>query len=257
MNLNGKLYLATFLGLGALLAACGDDTSGTGGGAQGGGGSGGDTTTTTSTTSNGGAGGDGGSGGSGGGVPVVPELGAQIDRMGRPAINTATIDTFVYINNGTLTPGDNTVRGASQDAYNADGNESAWGTTYGDKIALQLGVLDSLDTNCTNQLLSCGNVAQGEDCYADLAGILADDRLWVRIDGTDCSATAGIYLAVEANAVGIANADCGGRRPIDDVIQTSYSVLATGTLDAVDDEITAPAGLHPDAFPYMATPHIN
>lgn len=252
MNQNGKLYLATFLGLGALLAACGDDTTGTGGGGQGGGST---TTTTTTTTTSAGGGGQGGGGG--GGVPSVPELGAQIDRMGRPAINTAANDTFIYLNGNTVTPSDSTVRGASQNAYNADANESAWGTTYTDKIALQLGVLDSLDTNCQNQLLTCGNVNQADGCYSALAGVLADDRLWVRVDGTDCTATTGIYLAVEGNALGIANADCGGRRPIDDVIERTYSVVATGTLTGVDDNITAPVGLHPATFPYMATPHIN
>ena len=254
MNQNGKLYLATILGLGALLAACGDDTEGTGGGGQGGS----STTTTTTTTTTTSAGGGGQGGGGGGGVPSVPELGAQIDRMGRPAINTATNDTFIYLNGNTVTAGDNTVRGASQNAYNADGNESTWVASYASKIALQLGVLDSLDTNCENQLLSCGNANEPNNCYGTLAGVLADDRLWVRVDGTDCTATSGVYLAVEANATSfIPNADCGGRRPIDDVIRTTYSAVALGNIDGFDDGITAPAGLHPATFPYMATPHIN
>ncbi len=266
-----KLLSLALVGAG-LLAACGDDT-GTGTGSTsttstGGGGTGGATTTST------------GGNGTGGGTLTIPELGPQIDRMGRPAINTALDDTFVFFDT-TLKPSTTAQRGAAEDAYNENGAENTWAATHVPSAALQLGVLDSLDTGldldgnggnpaftneqaCENQPLSCADISNTTgSCYVALAGALMGDRLWVRSDGTNCTAAAAAdvaggegYLAVELNATTLApNADCGGRRPIDDVIERTYSVVALGLTVGFDDGITAPAGLHPESFPYLAPPH--
>jgi hypothetical protein len=265
---NSKIFSFMIVGAVGVLAACGDSgttSTGTGGG-----------TTTSSTGGNGTGGGtttSAGGGGSGGGTnfPTPPELGAQIDRMGRPAINTALNDTFVYLDNGMLKPSDDTVRAASEDMYNEDSTENGWVTTHAASAALQLGVLDVLDaglggtTNeqaCENQLLSCKDITNDTGmCYATLAGVLMADRLWVKSDGDSCAASeptdpvVGGYLAVELDFVGATNNDCGGRRPADDVIDKTYSAVALGAPAGFGDNIAAPAGLHPEAFPYLAPPH--
>src|SRR5690242_6466996 len=70
-----------------IAVGCGDDTQATGG-----------TGGTAGTAGSGGTGGTGGTGGSGGAdaaiFPAAPILGAQIDRMGRPGINTALTNPF-------------------------------------------------------------------------------------------------------------------------------------------------------------------
>jgi hypothetical protein len=233
-----------------VLGACGD--SGTGGGGTGG------TTSSTGagpTTTSGASMTTAASTGTGMMMfPAMPTLGTtQIDRMGRPAINTATDDTFLVPNGASFKPSDDATRAAAEDTYNGAKDSSQWATLFTPTMALNLGVLDALDGNCENQLASCGNDQQADGkCYTALAGVLADDKLWVKTTNTSC----GVYLAVEADALGvIVNGDCGGRRPVDDVIQTTYSVVALGAVSGFDDGITPPQGLHPDTFPFMAAPH--
>lgn len=214
------LFLATSLACTALAVGCGDDD------------------TTTSGTAGGGAtGGNGGGGGSA--APTVPTLGAQIERMGRPAINTALNHTFDP-NAATKDP--------AKDAWN-EADRPAW-NGYATEVAANLAILDSLDANCGNQFLAGGMPVAGR--YDGLAGVLADDRLWVNLASDSC----GVYLAVEANFTGaLDNNDCGGRRLADDVIETSYSLLAAGLLSGVDDTIAAdPVKTAADAFPYLSGP---
>lgn len=207
----------------------------------------GSTTTTTTTTSTsmggsggtGGTGGAGGSGGAGGGMAVmVPELGTQIDRFGRPAINTALNHTF---------DPDPATKDAAKDNWNM-APPGEW-NTYVSEIAYNLGILDSLDATCGNQLLADNNA--GADRYLGLATILSDDRLWVKLGAATCVQ----YLGVEANAAGFANNDCGGRRLGDDVIDRSYSFLAAGPLGAIGDTISAdPVKTGGTTFPYLSDP---
>lgn len=188
-------------------------------------------TSSTSTTSN----------------PPPPAIGMQIDRFGRPAINTALNHTF---------DSDSAAKGAAKDAWNADSNVGTWATTYGPQVAANLAILDSLDTVCGNQLLATP-VAAGDPIpatrYGTLAGALADDQLYVK---TDAAACGGVYLAVEANATGLlANGDCGGRKLDVDVIDISYSALAVGALSGVGDGVDADADTKGTTFPYLANPH--
>lgn len=171
-------------------------------------------------------------------TPQKPQLGLQIDRLGRPAINTALNATFE----------EDATAGPKKDAYNADGTPTDW-SDYAAEFQEQLAILDGLDTSCGNQL---GADLDPNDRYAALAGLLADDRLLVNTASDTCTT----YLAVEANALGIlANDDCGGRLPSYDVIDASYSVLAVGAFggvgDGVDGDDASPA---PDAFPFLAPP---
>lgn len=218
----------------AAIQGCGDDTDPPPATTQGSGGSGGV----------GAAGGAGGTGGNN--VVPPPAIGAQIDRFGRPAINTAL--------NKTFSP-DPAVKDAAKDTWNKDANAATWSATFGGEVAGNLAILDSLDTICGNQPLAAPEPITPTR-YAGLAGALADDRLWVNTAGAAC----GQYLAVEAAAalgVVAAEGDCGGRALDYDVIDVSYSVLAAGNLEeAISDGVEGdPAEIGGEVFPYLADPH--
>lgn len=209
----------------------------------------GSTTTSAGKTSS--ASTTGSSTGTGGGPPPPPTLGAELDRMGRPAINTALDDEFLKKATGSpaFAASDDTTHLASADAYNAQKDPTMW-PQFASTMELQLAILDSLDGTCGNQPAACNDPTK-TDCYSTLAGVLADDRLWLKPGAPSCTT----YLGVEFKALGATTADdCGGRRPADDVIQTSYTVLS-GSSTPIDDGITAPAGLHPTTFPYLAAPN--
>lgn len=178
------------------------------------------------------------------GAENPPTLGAQIDRVGRPAISTALVGTFLS---------DDDEKATRKNEYNADDAPSTWAATWTPVIEGALGVLDSLDADCGNQLLADDDAEPGR--YATLAGILADDRLYVNA----ASSTCGTYLGLEAEVVGALGAGeggCGGRTPLDDVIDRSYSVLAAGLLTGVNDGLTEDAdAVHdPANFPFLAAP---
>ncbi len=187
--------------------------------------------------------------------PAPPALGAQIDRLGRPAINTALTATFET---------DAGTKGAKKDAYNADNNPAHWATNIPEQAG-NLAIFDSLDTNCGNQFLAMpdaggkGTSASNVEVYGTLASITADDRIWLNTAGTACTT----YLAVEANYAATAglipatfkNADCGGRALPYDVIDITYSVVAVGNVQGVTDGVSADATkTAATAFPYLAAP---
>lgn len=180
------------------------------------------------------------------GPPPAPTLGAQIDRLGRPAIATALIDPFYLAGKPA--------QEQKKDAYNADDDPSGWVTAWAPDMAASVAVLDSLDTTCGNQILYTEPASAAS--YAGLAGVLAYDVLWVNAAPTDCD---GVYLAVEANATGlITNDDCGGRVPAADIVDISYSLLAGVTffpVPAVGDGIAANDVAFLTEFPYLAAPH--
>lgn len=98
--------------------------------------------------------------------------------------------------------------------------------------------------NCGNQF---GYDVNGD--YSFLGGALANDML--AIDATE--GTCEQYLAVEAGV----GSDCGGRTPTMDVVDTSYSALATGDPNAgVGDGVDADdcAEHDPTTFPFLAGP---
>ena len=222
--MNTKLYLgllASSILAVAAIQGCGGDTGTAATGTT----TGGDTTTSGSTT---GAGGESSttssgttatSGGTGGAMntPTPPKLGMQIDRFGRPAINTALNHTF------DVEP----AKGMAKDAYNQASDPTKWAALSGAEFAKNLAILDGLDATCGNQILATP-VAMGAPIpptrYGLLAGALANDRLFVDTSAAACTT----YLAVEANATALMpNMDCGGRKLDYDVIDASYSDLAT------------------------------
>jgi hypothetical protein len=176
--------------------------------------------------------------------PPKPTLGAtQMDRMGRAGVNTALTDPFDIVSG--MTP--NQVK----DAYNALTDPSTWSAHFKGNISTNLAILDSLDTVCGNQLLAGPSAVAGR--YDTLAGVLVDDRLYVRTDKTTCAT----YLGVEANAVGLTNDDCGGRTPLYNTIDVTYSALAIGQFSGVTNGFTSDSEGNPNAttFPFLGSPN--
>lgn len=97
--------------------------------------------------------------------PPPPALGDQIDRMGRPAVNTALTDPFDI--NPTMNID------MIKDAYNSDKDRSMWVAHWAAAIKVSLGIYDGLDTMCGNQ--AAADLMPPR--YSALAGLLADDVL--------------------------------------------------------------------------------
>jgi hypothetical protein len=201
----------------------------------------------------------------------APALGAQIDRVGRPAVNTALTDPFW--DNGQRTLADHHAR---QDRYNEASNPATWGDvelTTGQKardaIKANLAAYDALDgtsdgvmagDGCGNQL-AYGATYKGT-AYADyslLTTVLVDDRLYVNTASGTCTT----YLAVEANELGVTNTDCGGRKPTYNTIDITYSALVTGhavctTMCDVSNGVTSDPTPGPNLsdvnFPFLGDP---
>ncbi len=175
------------------------------------------------------------------GADAPPQPGVMIDRVGRAAVSTGTIGTF-------MPPSQMDDRNALKDDYNSNDDPSTWASEYTAAIAGSIAILDGLDEVCGNQL---GYELGGEGTgYEFLASVLADDRLWVNTSSSTC----GQYLAVEADATGaIPNSDCGGRTPNYDVIDVTYSVLVLGNVTGVGDGVDADEETHSEtAFPFFA-----
>jgi len=174
--------------------------------------------------------------------PAPPTIGMQLDRMGRPAINTALNHSF-----------DNTAAaGTAKDAYNQDSDPTMWQTKYTAEFMKNLAIIDALDGTCGNQLLY-GKPASATS-YQTLAGALADDKLYLNTANSTCK----VFLGVEVNAVGIlANTDCGGRTLTENTVDTIYSAAAIGAFTGVTNGIAADADAASQTatFPYLSAPH--
>lgn len=218
--------------------------------------------------------------------PAAPAIGTtQIDRMGRPAINTALNKAFTD-ETPTTVAGD-----AAKDAYNASSNKTTWQSSFIGEFAANIAILDVLDggapdnglcefgeTNSTfpTECPTSAQIGSGTGCgnsagvsaystktspvmaYGTLAGLLADDRLYLDTSKTTCA----FYLAVEFGALTSGNSTCGGRAPAYDVIDFTYSAAAAGfagfNLTGFIPKYGDGVGPHTDylaAFPYLGTPH--
>lgn len=142
----------------------------------------------------------------------------QIDRMGRPGINTALIDLLAST--------------GKKDAYNRAANPATWAPQFQQEMADNLAALDTLD-GAANALLPA-NV---------LASVLVDDRLRVNAAVPACDA----YLAVELGVAG----QCGGRTLARDVIDdTLGAVVGPGVSDFVGNDSTFLG-----SFPFLGPPN--
>jgi hypothetical protein len=177
--------------------------------------------------------------------PPKPSVAAtQVDRMGRPAVTTALINPF------GLAPGKTS--GQSKDEYNASATPSTWQASFAAEIQTSLAVFDGIDGVCGNQILAAPTLNANR--YANLAAVLADDRLYVRTDKTTCA----LYLGAELDAVGATTSgDCGGRTPVEDTIKETYSLLLIGRPTGVTDGLptigNTGLGAEGDGFPSATT----
>jgi len=143
----------------------------------------------------------------------------QIDRMGRPGINTALIDLLAST--------------GKKDQYNRAVDPAGWAAAFQSEMQANLAALDTLDGVTGNAVL----------LPAALAPVLVDDRLQINVSRPACDA----YLAVE---LGVA-ANCGGRTLARDVIDdTLRAVVGPGVSDNVANDSTFLA-----AFPFLGTPN--
>jgi hypothetical protein len=190
--------------------------------------------------------------------PAAPTLGAQIDRMGRAAVNTVLTRGF------DPTAAANDVK----KAYNENSDFMTWfaPATIGE-FAKNLALIDALDSTTTTN--GCGNQAlftpDGDGnptqmSYVTLASVLANDQLFVDTSKPTCTN----YLAVEFGIVAGAYSTCGGRAPEYDVVDFSYSMLAAGVAGfTVAGSVFTPkigdgVAAHDDyldEFPYLGPPN--
>jgi hypothetical protein len=179
--------------------------------------------------------------------PPPPSVGVvQIDRMGRAGVNTALTNPFYR----ESVASEESQHEMVVDDYNGASDPSQWVPRFSSRIASNLAILDSLDRVCGNQVLAGPAPVPGR--YKTLADILADDQLYVNTASGTCNQ----YLAVEANAIGIANTDCGGRTPLENTIDITYSAVAVGSLTGVTNGITSDADgtASLTAFPFLDRP---
>jgi hypothetical protein len=190
--------------------------------------------------------------------PAAPTLGAQIDRMGRAAVNTV-------LNNGFNS--DLATAQAAKTAYNQNADVATWITpAMIAEFAKNLALIDALDTStatgCGNQALynGTGGGTANSMSYYTLAGVLLNDQLFLDTAKPMCVA----YLAVEFGLVAGNYTSCGGRMPQYDVVDFSYSMLASGVtgFDVVNGVFTPkikdgaePHTDYTDTFPYLGAPN--
>lgn len=174
----------------------------------------------------------------------------QVDRMGRAGVNTAVTDPFFDDTDATQ----NTSHGNITDMYNSVTSQSDSVAMFSDRFEGNLAIYDGLDMDCDNQLARDAN----DDPYSFLAGVLANDQVFVNSTSGTCNQ----YFGVELAALGAPTGDdCGGRTPLYDTIDVTYSALAIGATsgvgDGVDIDADANGGHSTDTFPFLAPPIAN
>jgi hypothetical protein len=143
----------------------------------------------------------------------------QVDRMGRPGVNTALIDLLAST--------------GKKDAYNRAEDPAGWVDAFSGEIQANLAALDTLDGTVGNTLLP----------PEALAPVLADDRLLVNTAVAACDA----YLAVELGVT----TQCGGRTLARDVIDdTLGAIVGPGVSDNVGNDSVFLAD-----FPFIGAPN--
>lgn len=202
------------------------------------------------------------------GVPPPPMLGAQIGRIGRPAISTLLVGTFA------AEPTRTTVK----DAYRQASDPTTWKTamlranvSIEQEFETNLAVLDALDAGmtsvpmpgCRNALLYSG--PPGSTSYQSVADLFADDQLYVDTSKSTCTQFLAFELEYGSGGNLMPHTTCGGRTPTHDVIDAMYSILAAGitgfNLMTSGDPIpliqdNAPVHTYvKNTFPFLDPPH--
>lgn len=174
-------------------------------------------------------------GGSGNSIGVfattsVPSNGGwkQIDRMGRPAINT--------VFNGLILPGTSDYNGLEKDAFNAQRPASDAATTTDNVTAVLNAIGNVLTTNMATAY------TPGE--VSAIAGVLLPDELTLTL-GSSASFASGTSLGTLA---------LNGRKLGDDVIDAEFALL-TNFVITTGDGVGANDKAFSSSFPYLASPH--
>lgn len=200
--------------------------------------------------------------------PPKPALAAtQIERMGRATINVAVTNPFDL---DYTTQGGGANQNATRDMHSKDQDIANWRTKWTPIIARTLGIYDGVDRTCGNQFgacgmaVGCGGAAAAAGRYNTLAGVFADDQLYMDTTKTNC----GFYLAVEATALQVAGANvfCGGRTPLVDTVDVMYTAASVGAggfptqvkpgFDITDGVAADAEGVDSlTAFPFLTAPN--
>lgn len=201
--------------------------------------------------------------------PAKPSIAAtQIERMGRATINVAVTNPFDL---DYTAQGGGANQNATRDMHSKDQDIANWRTKWTPIIARTLGIYDGVGGTCGNNFGACGRYTGcvGTDPinntrYNTLAGVLADDQLYMDTTKTNC----GFYLAVEATALQTpgANAFCGGRTPLVETVDVMYTAasvgfsgfpMAAGAAFGVTDGVTADAEVTDSltVFPFLSAPN--
>jgi hypothetical protein len=168
--------------------------------------------------------------------------GKQIDRMARPFV----VNTLL----GVAPFSTDDASGVRREEYNAllPADSAGFVTDLQKSLAFQ----DSLDGECGNQFLA--EPHESPTRYAELAGVFADDRLWVNSASRVCTQFLAVEIASLSNKEVLSH-DCGGRTPTYDTSNAWRSLLISGTLTGITD------GLNRDehspsatVFPFLAPP---
>lgn len=152
------------------------------------------------------------------GIECVFLNAGQVDRMGRPGVNSALIDLLTST--------------GLKDDYNLASDPSMWAAMFQSHMEGNIAAVDTLDGVVGNNLLPS----------ATLAAVLVDDQLVIDVSQSACDA----YLAVELGVAG----QCGGRTLARDVIDDTLGALVgPGVSDFVDND-----SVFLDDFPFLGPP---
>lgn len=179
------------------------------------------------------------------GDPAPPPLGELVDRVGRPLIARLLI--------GTTLP--DTERTAAQQQYQRLGPLD--GFRFEAEMARHLALFDGADSDAT-----AGDQCRPAAADIELAGILANDRLFVDTDQGNCTHFFEVERAFLVSR-GTSRTSCGGYMPTQDAVDTMYSILirALGTPGNPGPPVPDGAQSHSDylgndSFPFLAREHL-
>jgi hypothetical protein len=154
----------------------------------------------------------------------------QIDRMGRPAINTALVSADL------------------KDAYNKTATyASPFPTTFTKSFNDSLIFIDMLD-GTADWTLTSGTHPLRDPLLGD----------FLVVDTGKACPDKGSYLDVELFVLGLrtsANTTCGGRTLNDDVMDTTLTATVTALKSPVKDNVDSATKPGTTTFPYLAAPN--
>jgi hypothetical protein len=179
------------------------------------------------------------------GPPEPPPLGEMVDRAGRPL-------TAELLIGAGLADAD---RQARQAEYARTG-PLEW-FKFETEIQRSLALYDGLDSE-----LSAGDRCRPAAQLAQLARILADDRLFLDAPTAPCAPPCLDYLEVERSRLrpSPTRRSGGGLAPTYDAVDITYTALVKDAdpgplVPPVTDGVEAHGDVSSDSFPFLAPPH--